>query len=71
MKKASEFELKIQDARRRKGFTWVDLAVLVEFNSGANLNSAVINRRINDLLLVNLCESLDLDLCEMFKLKIK
>ena len=70
-RKSSEFELTIQLEKRRLGLSWEELSLSIGYNSGRNLNNAIIKGIIGDKTLVKLCQVLNLDLGEMFKLKVK
>ena len=70
-RKSSEFELSVQEAKRRLGLSWEELSLSIRYNSGRNLNNAIIKGTIGDKTLVKMCEKLNLDLGKTFELKVK
>ena len=70
-RKSSKFELTIQLEKRRLGLSWEELSLSIGYNSGRNLNNAIIKGIIGDKTLVKLCQVLKLDLGKTFELKVK
>ena len=69
-RKKTPFEIEILASMMELGFTWESLSLIVNGkpNNGHNLNKQIKEKSIGACKVIKLCEVLNLDLGEMYKL---
>lgn len=70
-RKKTQFEIEIIAAKEELGHTWESLSSASggKPNNGNNLNKQIANKSIGDERLEKVCEALELDFLEMYKIK--